>query len=141
MGQRPHWPSRMEASLIPLASTKYNFLCVKWKSIFSHITQKISFKITILYWNSYSRKCTYFWCTYFDFFCFFHHSFFPSVTYLFLPKVRKKSSTLKAKLHKMYFRGQSQSVENENTHHPSLNFFAEIVQRLKLHGPIFQNLV
>ena len=58
--------------LSPWAQLNTTFFVSNESQYFSHIIKKKnSFKIPILYSNSYSRKCTYIWCTYFDFLCFF----------------------------------------------------------------------
>ena len=74
---------------------------------FSHNT-KISASNS-LYFRSYSRKCTYFRYTSFDFLMYFHYSLVPSVTYIFTPGEKVKSN-LEVKLCKMCPRGQGQSV-------------------------------
>ena len=59
------------------------FSGVKWKPIFSQ-TPKSSASNS-LYFGSYSRKCTYFQCTNFDFLMYFHNSLISTVAYIFLP--------------------------------------------------------
>ena len=82
---------------------------------FSHYNPKIS-SSNSLYFRSYSRKCTYFRFTNFDFLMYFHNSLIPSVTFLFLPKDRKIRSNLEVKLYKMCLRGHCWLVKSENTH-------------------------
>ena len=71
--------------LIPQGSIGSTFFFVSNENpyFFFHYNSKISASNS-LYYDSYSRKCTYSWYTNFDFLTYFHNSLIFSVTFLFL---------------------------------------------------------
>ena len=89
-GFLPHHHSSIIHILIPQgANGSTIFLVSNESSYFSHYNHNTSASNS-LYFGSYSRKCTYFRDTNFDFLnMYFHDSLIPSVTYLLLPQERK----------------------------------------------------
>ena len=102
--------------LIPQGSTgNSTFLVSNGSPYFSHYNpQNLSFEFTIIR-SLYSRKCTYFLYTNFDFLMYFHNSLIPSDILTFAPGEKIKSN-LEVQLCKMCLRVKVNQFRVENTH-------------------------
>ena len=71
-------PVYADHSLIPQGSTRSSFLVSNESPYFCHYNPKI-YASNSLYFESYSRKCTYFQYTNFDFPMYFHNTLIPII--------------------------------------------------------------